>query len=141
MRCFLACVNISETGVNMYKQVIVLRKDLNMRKGKLVAQGAHASMAAILNLGESKDGKLEIPMDERCEKWLTGNFKKICVSVNSEQELLALAEEAKKRGMIQALILDSGLTEFGGVPTYTAVAIGPDKESSFAGLTDGLPLL
>ena len=26
------------------KQVIVLRKDLNMRKGKMVAQGAHASM-------------------------------------------------------------------------------------------------
>ena len=31
-----------------HKQVIVLRKDLNMRKGKMVAQGAHASMAALL---------------------------------------------------------------------------------------------
>lgn len=27
-----------------HKQVIVLHKDLNMRKGKMVAQGAHASM-------------------------------------------------------------------------------------------------
>ena len=33
-----------------HKQVIVLRKDLNMRKGKMVAQGARASMRAILNL-------------------------------------------------------------------------------------------
>ncbi len=30
-----------------HKQVIVLRKDLNMRKGKMVAQGAHASMRAV----------------------------------------------------------------------------------------------
>ena len=36
-----------------HKQVIVLRKDLNMRKGKMVAQGAHASMAAILSLSEN----------------------------------------------------------------------------------------
>ena len=33
-----------------HKQTIVLRKDLNMRKGKMIAQGAHASMRAILML-------------------------------------------------------------------------------------------
>lgn len=31
------------------KQVIVMRKDLNMRKGKMIAQGSHASMAVILD--------------------------------------------------------------------------------------------
>ena len=31
------------------KQVIVIRKDLNMRKGKMIAQGAHASMKVILD--------------------------------------------------------------------------------------------
>lgn len=28
----------------MVKQVIIIRTDLNMRKGKMIAQGAHASV-------------------------------------------------------------------------------------------------
>ena len=70
-----------------YKQVIVIRKDLNMRKGKMVAQGAHASMAAILKLARRQGSDLIIPLDARIEPWLTGRFTKICVSVNSEAEL------------------------------------------------------
>ena len=41
----------------MIKQVIVMRRDLNMRKGKMVAQGAHASMAVLLNAGRYDDGE------------------------------------------------------------------------------------
>jgi peptidyl-tRNA hydrolase len=44
-----------------HKQVIVLRKDLNMRKGKMVAQGAHASMRAILNGARREGDVLIIP--------------------------------------------------------------------------------
>jgi PTH2 family peptidyl-tRNA hydrolase len=44
-----------------HKQTIVLRKDLNMRKGKMIAQGAHASMRAILMLGASRRRKLRNP--------------------------------------------------------------------------------
>jgi PTH2 family peptidyl-tRNA hydrolase len=124
-----------------HKQVIVLRKDLNMRKGKMVAQGAHASMAAILNLGRREGAALVVPMDARIEPWLTGKFKKICVSVDSESQLLALYERAKADGVVCALIQDSGLTEFGGVPTYTAVAIGPDLEGVVDRYTSELKLL
>jgi peptidyl-tRNA hydrolase len=70
-----------------HKQVIVLRKDLNMRKGKMVAQGAHASMRAILNGARREGDVLIIPLDARNEPWLCGRFKKICVSVNSESEI------------------------------------------------------
>lgn len=124
-----------------HKQVIVLRKDLNMRKGKMVAQGAHASMGAILRLGHRDGNTLVIPLDERNEPWLTGRFKKICVSVNSEAELLAIHEKAKAAGLIASLILDAGLTEFGGVPTYTAVAVGPDRADRIDAITGELPLL
>ena len=34
-----------------HKQMIVLRKDLNMRKGKMIAQGAHASLKVLLDRG------------------------------------------------------------------------------------------
>ncbi len=94
-----------------HEQTIVLRKDLNMRKGKMVAQGAHSSMRAILQLGRQEGGNFVIPLDERLEPWLLGRFKKICVSVNSEAELLQLHQEAQAAGLITALIQDAGLTE------------------------------
>jgi peptidyl-tRNA hydrolase, PTH2 family len=110
-----------------HEQVIVLRKDLNMRKGKMVAQGAHASLAAILGLARREGDRLVVSLDPRIEPWLCGRFTKICVSVNSEGELLALHERAKTAGLLTSLIQDAGLTEFAGVPTYTAVAVGPDQ--------------
>ena len=123
-----------------HKQVIILRKDLNMRKGKLVAQGAHASMGAILGLCRQDGDKLILEMDERVKPWLTGRFKKICVYVNSEEELLALHQQAKDAGLVTSLIQDSGLTEFGGVKTYTAVAVGPDSEDKIDAVCKHLPL-
>ncbi len=123
-----------------HKQVIVLRKDLNMRKGKMVAQGAHASMAAILGQGQYNGDTFIMKMDERTQPWLQGRFKKITVSVSSEEELLSLYERAKSSGMVCSLILDSGLTEF-KVPTYTAVAIGPDTAERVDVFTGSLPLL
>ena len=124
-----------------HKQTIVLRKDLNMRKGKMVAQGAHASMRAILMLGHREGDRFVIPLDQRFEPWLLGRFKKICVSVNSEAELLALYQKSQAAGLITALIQDAGLTEFGGVPTYTALAVGPDTEERVDSITGTLPLL
>lgn len=123
-----------------HKQVIVLRKDLNMRKGKLVAQGAHASMGAILGECSVNGDTLTLKMDNRLKPWLTGRFKKICVYVNSEQELLAIHNQAKTAGLVCSLIQDAGLTEFGGVKTYTAVAVGPDREDIVDSITGGLPL-
>ena len=123
-----------------HKQVIILRKDLNMRKGKLVAQGAHASMGAILSLCKQDGDTLVLEMDERTKPWLTGRFKKICVYVNSEEELLQIYNTALTKGLVCTIIKDSGLTEFNGVPTLTAVAVGPDREDKIDEVTKHLPL-
>lgn len=136
------------------KQVIVVRKDLNMRKGKMCAQSAHASMAAILNLGStvwvdedlggsgSRPDFYQIPLNNPAlVDWLLGRFTKICVSVDSEQELLDVHQKAKDAGLICSLIQDAGLTEFGGVPTYTTVAIGPAESSNIDKITGHLKLL
>lgn len=123
-----------------HKQVIVMRKDLNMRKGKLVAQGAHASMGAILSLCKRDGNQLILEMDERIEPWLTGRFKKICVYVNTEQELIDIHEKAKTAGLVTSLIVDAGLTEFNGVATKTAVAVGPDREDRVDTICKHLPL-
>jgi PTH2 family peptidyl-tRNA hydrolase len=125
-----------------HKQVIVLRKDLKMRTGKAVAQGAHASMGAILAQMTRDGDRMALDLtDQRLAPWITGQFKKICVSVNSEAELLAVYEQARSANIVCSLIQDSGLTEFGGVKTYTAVAVGPDLESVINAITGNLPLL
>lgn len=124
-----------------HKQVIVLRKDLKMRTGKAVAQGAHASMGAILGLCQVDGDRLILDMDERTRSWLTGRFKKICVYVNSEAELLDVYERAKAAGLITSIIKDAGLTEFNGVPTLTAVGVGPDRSDKIDQITGGMPLL
>ena len=123
-----------------HKQTIVLRKDLNMRKGKMIAQGAHASMRAILMLGHQDARNFVIPLDERLEPWLLGLFKEICVSVNSEAELLALHEESKAAGLIAALIQDAGLTEAFRRPTRP-LAVGPDWADCAGGRGEFLEVL
>ena len=123
------------------KQVIVLRKDLNMRKGKMVAQGAHASMAVFFNLASVTRGTMHINLDENMAEWVKGSFAKICVSADSEEELLALYKAAQQADMPCSLIQDAGFTEFNGVPTYTAVAIGPAQATEIDKITGDLKLL
>ncbi len=127
--------------VNNTKQVIVIRKDLKMRKGKIAAQTAHASMKVFFDRGSLTRGVLHINLDDAMEEWYNNLFTKICVSVNSEAELLEIYDEAKIEGLPCSLIQDAGLTEFGGVPTYTAVAVGPAKNEDVDVVTKDLPLL
>lgn len=124
-----------------HKQALVLRKDLNMRKGKIAAQASHASLGAILGQMKREGNTMVLDLnDERLEPWITGRFKKIGLYVNSEQELLDIYEQAKAAGMIVSLIEDAGLTEFGGVKTLTAVAVGPDRSDKVDSITGHLPL-
>ena len=129
------------------KQVIVMRTDLNMRKGKMAAQASHASMAVILDMMSSEytelyeTRKLVLPIGSALEQWVSGSFKKICVGIGSEAELLALYEKAKDLQLPTALITDSGLTEFNGVPTHTCIAIGPDFPERIDYITKELKLL
>ena len=133
------------------KQVIVMRSDLNMRKGKMVAQGAHASLKAILDTGHSYQPMLHhsptgprvfcVPLSEDMAGWLDGNFKKICVRGDSEDEVVALYNRARELLIPCALIMDSGLTEFNGVPTITCCAIGPASDEKIDPITGHLKLL
>ena len=123
------------------KQVIVLRKDLNMRKGKMIVQGAHASLDAVLGLATVMNDQLVLITDARIALWMKRGFAKICVWVNSEHELLAIFEKAEAAGLPTSLVQDAGLTEFNGVATYTAVAVGPENSKKIDEITGALPLL
>lgn len=127
------------------KQMLVIRKDLNMRKGKIAAQAAHASLAAVLPYVGHWDGTGIASEFQRqsakVEEWLANSFTKICVSVDSEDELIELVLKAKLAEVIVAEIVDNGATEFNGVKTFTCIALGPDTDERLAPLTGGLKLL
>ena len=129
------------------KQVIVMRKDLNMRKGKIAAQASHSSVKVILDLmvttydGSDVIRTLSIDKATALNAWIEGRFTKICVYVNSEAELVEIYNKANKEGLLCSLITDAGLTEFNGVPTITCAAIGPAFPDQLIGITNELPLL
>lgn len=110
-----------------------MRKDLKMRRGKEIAQGSHASMAFLLK-GQITAGSTII-MD-----WLNGGQTKVCLQINSEEELLELHKKAQSAGLISNYITDAGRTEFNGVPTKTCVAIGPNKSEDIDKVTGHLKL-
>jgi PTH2 family peptidyl-tRNA hydrolase len=129
------------------RQIIVMRKDLGMRKGKMIAQGAHASLKVLLDrkskqgwYGPGEGGALTLELTEPMKQWVEGIFTKICLQVSSEEELLQVYEAAKASLLPVALIQDAGLTEF-MVPTYTCCAIGPAPKSDIDPITGHLKLL
>lgn len=140
------------------KQIIVIRKDLNMRKGKIAAQASHASMKFLLdgaiwgipfhyNKSERptkiyEDGvEVRKVVSEKEREWLQGLFTKIVAYVTSEQELTDLMVKGKAAGLQVYPIVDSGLTEFNGIPTLTCAAFGPDTPEKLDPVTGKLPLL
>ena len=141
------------------KQMIVMRRDLTMRKGKIAAQAGHACVEAVL-MALSREGRLRdvrvnedeswVYLEERkrlfsstqtaLSDWFAAGVAKVCVYVDSEEELLELAAKGREQGFAVALIRDAGHTEFHGEPTYTCLAFEPLYPDQIDPLTGELPL-
>ncbi|ABN69817.1 protein of unknown function UPF0099 [Staphylothermus marinus F1] len=115
-----------------YKQVIIVRTDIKMSKGKLAVQVAHAAVSAAFEAYKKK-------REWFLEWWATGQ-KKIVVKGGSERDLLKYAEMAKKKDLPVAIIRDAGLTEL-PPNTLTAVGIGPGPSRKIDEITGDLKLL
>ncbi len=123
------------------KQVIVVRKDLGMRKGKMIAQGAHASLKVLLDRATTDGASLAIPLSEPMAAWVSGRFTKVAVSVDSEEALDEIYTRAREAGLPCAMVVDAGRTEFHGVPTKTCCAVGPGWIEDVDAVTGELSLL
>jgi len=97
-----------------YKQVILVRKDLKLSKGKMSSQVSHASVEAVL-----KSGKVKVA------EWRKEGMKKVVLEVADEKELLKYKKISDELGLISALIRDAGRTEI-KPGTLTCLAVGPD---------------
>ncbi|MEM5801844.1 MAG: peptidyl-tRNA hydrolase Pth2 [Candidatus Aenigmatarchaeota archaeon] len=113
----------------MYKQVIVVRKDLKLGVGKIAAQVAHAAI-----------GSLKKANKNISEIWEKEGAKKIVVKVNSLEKLKEIYKKVKKEKIPCFLVRDAGLTQV-KKGTITALGIGPDKEDKIDKITGKLKLL
>jgi PTH2 family peptidyl-tRNA hydrolase len=113
------------------KQVIVIRSDLGMGKGKLAGQTAHASVSAY-NIARARDS-------ETAREWEEEGQKKVVLKLGSEEELLTLYEKMK-REVPCALIRDAGHTQL-EPGTLTCFGAGPADEAKLNKYTKDLKLL
>lgn len=111
------------------KQVILVRADLKLPKGKIAAQAAHAAVDAVLK--SEKD---------LVRSWRAAGMKKIAVKVQDEKELYKFVQQAKDEGLTTAVITDAGKTVV-APGTVTCACIGPNDEEDVDRITGNIPLL
>ncbi|MCL2115387.1 MAG: peptidyl-tRNA hydrolase Pth2 [Methanobrevibacter sp.] len=111
------------------KQVIIVRKDLKMSKGKTAAQCCHGCLGAFKKSDSNK-----------IKKWENEGEKKVIVKVNSLEELFEIKEIAKKNNLTNYIVKDAGRTEL-PISTITCLAIGPDEDKIIDKVTKDLKLL
>lgn len=141
------------------KQMIVMRRDLKMRKGKIAAQAGHACVEAVLMAlaREGRLGQVTAYADEDdnpvwvglqhaegdvspLTDWFDAGVAKVCVYVDGEEALLDIAQQGREAGFAVALVRDAGLTEFHGEATYTCLAFEPLSAEQIDPITGDLPL-
>lgn len=111
------------------KQVMVVRNDLKMGKGKIAAQCCHGSLGAYKKTNP-----------EKIRKWEDEAYAKVVCKVNSLEELLELKKQAIINKVSYYLVVDAGRTQ---VPTSTTtvLALGPDEDEILDKITGDLKLL
>ena len=112
-----------------YKQVILVRQDLKLPKGKLASQTAHASVGALL-----KSHKDDI------KKWQSHGMKKVVLKVKDEEEILEYKKKAEDSGLVTSLIEDAGKTTI-APGTITCLGIGPDMSEKIDKITGRLKMV
>ena len=116
----------------MVKMVIAIRKDIDMGRGKIAAQAAHAAVACTI-LSMKKNKKI-------FNEWYSLGQKKVVVKVDNIEEIYKIKEECKDLGVISEIIMDAGFTQI--MPgTVTCIGIGPDKDDILDGITGKYKLL
>jgi PTH2 family peptidyl-tRNA hydrolase len=134
----------------MYKQVIVVRTDTDMKKGKIAGQVAHASVSAfyeslLIFVKRRSAGISGVPDKEephyKAQQWFSyHNQIKVVLKVSSEADLEAVAKKAEEAGLIVCRIHDAGHTQI-EKGTFTCIGIGPDEDAKVDAVTGDLKLL
>lgn len=111
------------------KMAVLVRTDLDMGKGKIAAQVAHAAVEAALKVNKIK-----------FYKWKVTGQKKVILKVKDINELETYCSRARREKINTVTIRDAGLTQI--VPgSITVAAIGPDEDAQVDKIVSDLKLL
>ena len=117
--------------MNGIKQVIVVRTDLDMGKGKIAAQVGHACVMGAEHVRKSNP--------EWFSQWWTGQ-EKVVVKVSGIKELQEIKRHAIDLDLPWSEVSDAGHTQL--TPgTTTCISIGPAPENLIDKVTGDLKLL
>jgi peptidyl-tRNA hydrolase, PTH2 family len=114
------------------KQVIAVRRDITMGRGKLAAQVAHAAVSAA--------EKAHSTRQDWFNTWFSTGQAKVVVKVGSLENLIELENHARTIGLPTVSVKDMGLTQ---IPpgTITCIGIGPGPTELIDKVTRHLKLL
>ena len=113
------------------KQVLILRKDLKMSKGKAAAQASHAAVSAAIKMMRQNPTLFN--------KWWNGGQMKVVLAVESETQLEEIESRIRRSGVFVAKINDAGRTQL-PPGTTTALGIGPHNQLEIEKITSTLKL-
>lgn len=114
------------------KMVIAVRKDVDLGKGKMAAQVAHAAVTCALK-SEKDDKKV-------FKEWIRTGQKKIVVKIENLDTLYRLKDMVERAGIVTSLITDAGLTQI-APGTVTCLGIGPAEDDDLDPITSTFKLL
>jgi PTH2 family peptidyl-tRNA hydrolase len=124
--------------VKNIKQVIVVRKDLKLRKSKLASLAAHAAMQFILDNNESdRPDELQVKLSQQEVEWIKGTFDKDVLGIDSHDALIDMVLKAELNGVNVYSIFDKSKKPDEG-PQLVCAAFGPDEEDQLAQIIGSL---
>ena len=106
------------------KQVMIVRTDLKMRKGKIAAQCCHGARSP----------------EDKIKKWENEAYAKVVCKVQTLEELNELKAIADEKGIANFLVVDAGRTQI-PASSVTVLALGPDEDEILDEVTGDLKLL
>ena len=113
------------------KQVIAVRTDLGMGKGKIASQVGHACVLGAEHVRKSHP--------EWFQAWWTGQ-EKVVVKVDGIKELDEIKKGAIELGLPWSEVTDAGHTQI-APGTTTCISLGPAPENLIDLISCELPLL
>ncbi len=112
----------------MYKCILLIRNDIKMSKGKVIAQCGHA----IVNMMNDINKKTK-------KEWMNQGEKIVSVKAPTIDDIYQIQDICKKNKIYSYIVRDAGKTQV-NPDTETVCIIGPEKEDILNQFTNHLKL-
>ena len=123
------------------KQVILLRRDMKLRRAEAAALASKASMSFILESDMSeRSSNVQVDISGIEAEWMLGSAKRIVLGVSSEDTMKKLLLKAEVQGVSTYEIIGSSSGKADEGSQIIAASLGPDEDDKLDIITGNLKL-